>query len=140
MRAILLTAPLAFLVLSTHPVAAADRVLKASHQWPGAKGDIRDEMLRILVREVEKAEVGLKIRLYPDQSLFKAKGQWGALVKGQLDISAFPIDYAAGRHPQFSATLMPGRNSWAVPIADATLKRSLRSAAARASRTMSATA
>jgi len=30
------------------------------------------------------------------------------MVKGQLDISAFPLDYASGRHPQFSATLMPG--------------------------------
>jgi TRAP-type C4-dicarboxylate transport system substrate-binding protein len=30
------------------------------------------------------------------------------MVKGQLDISAFPLDYASGRHPQFSSTLMPG--------------------------------
>jgi len=30
------------------------------------------------------------------------------MVKGQLDISAFPLDYASGFHPQFSATLMPG--------------------------------
>ncbi len=29
------------------------------------------------------------------------------MVKGQLDISAFPLDYASGRHPEFSATLMP---------------------------------
>jgi TRAP-type transport system periplasmic protein len=30
------------------------------------------------------------------------------MVEGQLDISAFPLDYASGKHPQFSATLMPG--------------------------------
>jgi len=30
------------------------------------------------------------------------------MVKGQLDISAFPLDYASGKHPQFSSTLMPG--------------------------------
>jgi TRAP-type C4-dicarboxylate transport system substrate-binding protein len=30
------------------------------------------------------------------------------MVDGQLDISAFPLDYASGKHPQFSATLMPG--------------------------------
>jgi TRAP-type C4-dicarboxylate transport system substrate-binding protein len=30
------------------------------------------------------------------------------MVQGQLDISAFPLDYASGKHPQFSATLMPG--------------------------------
>ncbi|WP_417679562.1 TRAP transporter substrate-binding protein DctP [Roseibium sp.] len=87
---------------------AADVTLKASHQWPGGKGDVRDEMVQILAREVEKADVGVKIQVYPGKSLFKPKEQWGAMVKGQLDISAFPLDYASGRHPEFSATLMPG--------------------------------
>ena len=87
---------------------AADVTLKASHQWPGGKGDVRDEMVQILAREVEKADVGLNIRVYPGKSLFKPKEQWGAMTKGRLDISAFPLDYASGRVPQFSATLMPG--------------------------------
>jgi len=88
--------------------ASADMELKASHQFPGGKGDPRDEMVQIIAREVEKANVGLKIKVYPGQSLFKAKEQWGALTKGQLDMTALPLDYASGRHPQFSATLMPG--------------------------------
>ncbi|WP_246270816.1 TRAP transporter substrate-binding protein DctP [Hongsoonwoonella zoysiae] len=92
----------------TVPAAQAETVLKASHQWPGGKGDVRDEMVQILAREVEKAGVDLKIQVYPGASLFKPREQWGAMVKGQLDISAFPLDYASGRHPQFSATLMPG--------------------------------
>jgi TRAP-type transport system periplasmic protein len=87
---------------------AGDITFKASHQWPGGKGDVRDEMVQILAREVAKANVGVKIQVYPGKSLFKPKEQWGAMVKGQLDISAFPLDYASGRHPQFSATLMPG--------------------------------
>ncbi|HMB74939.1 MAG TPA: TRAP transporter substrate-binding protein DctP [Kiloniellaceae bacterium] len=87
---------------------ADDVVLKASHQWPGGKGDVRDEMVQILAKEVAAANVGVEIRIYPGKSLFKPKEQWGAMVKGQLDISAFPLDYASGRHPQFSATLMPG--------------------------------
>jgi TRAP-type C4-dicarboxylate transport system substrate-binding protein len=96
-------------VCAAMPVAnAADVTLKASHQWPGGKGDVRDEMVQILAREVEKAGVGVKIQVYPGKSLFKPKEQWGAMVKGQLDISAFPLDYASGRHPEFSATLMPG--------------------------------
>ncbi len=82
--------------------------LKASHQWPGGQGDVRDEMVQILAREVEKADVDLEIRVYPGASLFKPNDQWGALTKGQLDIAAFPLDYASGRVPQFSATLMPG--------------------------------
>jgi TRAP-type transport system periplasmic protein len=82
--------------------------LKASHQWPGGKGDVRDEMVQIIAKEVANANVGLDIKVYPGKSLFKPKEQWNAMVKGQLDISAFPLDYASGRHPQFSATLMPG--------------------------------
>jgi TRAP-type C4-dicarboxylate transport system substrate-binding protein len=87
---------------------AQDVTLKASHQWPGGKGDVRDEMVQIIAREAEAADVGLKIRVYPGASLFKATQQWDAMVQGQLDISAFPLDYASGQHPQFSATLMPG--------------------------------
>ncbi len=92
----------------TMSAGAGAETLKASHQWPGGKGDVRDEMVQIIAKEVEAANVGLDIKVYPGASLFKPKEQWGAMVKGQLDISAFPLDYASGRHPQFSATLMPG--------------------------------
>ncbi len=88
--------------------ASAQKVLKASHQFPGGKGDPRDEMVQIIAREVEKANVGLKIQVFPGASLFKPNEQWGALTRGQLDMSSFPLDYASGRHPMFSATLMPG--------------------------------
>lgn len=93
-------------VLAT--AAQADITLKASHQWPGGKGDVRDEMVQIIAKEVAKANVGLNVKVYPGKSLFKPKAQWQAMVKGQLDISAFPLDYASRYHPQFSATLMPG--------------------------------
>ncbi len=90
-------------------VATAQNItLKASHQWPGGRGDVRDEMVQIIAKEMAKANVGVTIKVYPGKSLFKPKAQWNAMVKGQLDISAFPLDYASGRHPQFSATLMPG--------------------------------
>jgi TRAP-type C4-dicarboxylate transport system substrate-binding protein len=88
--------------------ALAQTQLKASHQWPGGKGDVRDEMVQIIAREVAAADVDLDVRIYPAASLFKPTQQWDAMVDGQLDISAFPLDYASGKHPQFSATLMPG--------------------------------
>ena len=100
---------LAAALIACVAVTDADaKTLKASHQWPGGKGDVRDEMVQIIKREVEKANVGLEIKVYPGKSLYKPKEQWNALSKGQLDLSAFPLAYAAGRHPEFDATLMPG--------------------------------
>ena len=88
--------------------AVAETVLRVSHQFPGGKGDVRDEMVQLMAREVAAADVDLKLQVYPGQSLFKAKEQWGALVRGRLDMTSLPLDYASGRHPEFSATLMPG--------------------------------
>lgn len=87
---------------------AADVVLKASHQFPGGKGDVRDEMVQIIAKEVDKANVGLKIQVYPAQSLYKAMEQYKPLSEGQLDITSLPLDYASGFRPEYSATLMPG--------------------------------
>src|SRR5699024_3562014 len=96
------------LAFTASSIASAEVTLRASHQWPGGQGDIRDEMIRVMARSVENADVDLKIQIYPAESLFEAKEQWGALTRGRLDIAAFPLDYASGRHPAFSATLMPG--------------------------------
>jgi TRAP-type C4-dicarboxylate transport system substrate-binding protein len=87
--------------------AAAATILKASHQFPAGVGDFRDEMVQIIAREVGAADVGLEIKVYPGSSLVKPREQWSALSKGQIDIALFPLDYAAGKHPEFSATLMP---------------------------------
>jgi TRAP-type C4-dicarboxylate transport system substrate-binding protein len=108
MRALISTTALVVAVALAGPAAAAEVKLKASHQFPGGKGDARDEMVQIIAREVAAANVGLEVQVYPGASLFKPTEQWNAMVRGQLDISAFPLDYASGRHPQFSATLMPG--------------------------------
>jgi TRAP-type C4-dicarboxylate transport system substrate-binding protein len=87
---------------------AAPTVLRASHQFPGGKGDVRDEMVQIIARDAKAAGVDLDVQVYPGASLFKPNEQWNALVNGQLDISSFPLDYASGKVRAFSATLMPG--------------------------------
>lgn len=89
-------------------VVAAPIVLRASHQFPGGKGDVRDEMVQIIARDAKAAGVDLEVQVYPGASLFKANEQWNALVNGQLDISSFPLDYASGKERAFGATLMPG--------------------------------
>ncbi|HKE41928.1 MAG TPA: TRAP transporter substrate-binding protein DctP [Casimicrobiaceae bacterium] len=87
---------------------AAPVVLRASHQFPGGKGDVRDEMVQIIARDAKSAGVDLDVQVYPGASLFKPNEQWNALVNGQLDISSFPLDYASGKERAFGATLMPG--------------------------------
>ncbi|HEX2567342.1 MAG TPA: TRAP transporter substrate-binding protein DctP [Burkholderiales bacterium] len=87
---------------------AAPTTLRASHQFPGGKGDVRDDMVQMIAKEAKDANVDLTIQVYPGASLFKPNQQWNAMVDGQLDISLFPLDYASGKVPTFSATLMPG--------------------------------
>src|SRR3954453_2417724 len=87
---------------------AAPTTLRASHQFPGGRGDVRDEMVQIVARDAKAANVDLDIQVYHGASLFKANEQWNALVNGQLDISSFPLDYASGKVRAFGATLMPG--------------------------------
>ncbi|MDH3508696.1 MAG: TRAP transporter substrate-binding protein DctP [Gammaproteobacteria bacterium] len=101
-------AALACAMLLSISVAQAQTILRAAHQWPGGIGDVRDEMIQIIAREVNAADVDLLVRVYPGQSLVKAADQWSAVVGGHLDLTALPLDYASGRHPEFSATLMPG--------------------------------
>ena len=96
----------AVLVLSG--AAHAQTILKASHQFPGGKGDVRDDMVQMIAKEAKAANVGLDIQVYPGASLFKPNDQWNATANGQLDITLFPLDYASGKVPVFSATLMPG--------------------------------
>lgn len=90
------------------PALAENITLKASHQFPGGKGDVRDEMVQMIARDVAAANVGLEIKVFPGSSLVKAQEQWKAMQTGQIDMSSFPLDYASGFHPQFGATLMPG--------------------------------
>jgi hypothetical protein len=105
MRGISLTAAsTAIAALLAAPAAA--QTLKASHQFPGGKGDARDEMVQIIAREAKAANVGLDVQVYPGASLFKPNEQWNALVNGQLDISSFPLDYASGKVRAFGATLI----------------------------------
>ena len=85
--------------------AQAQVTLKASHQFPGGKGDVRDDMVQLLAKEVAAANVGVTIQVYPGASLFKPNDQWNATANGQLDITFHRDDVsvrggAAPRRPQ----------------------------------------
>ena len=71
-------AAIAAALLLCSSAARAEVILRASHQWPGGTGDLRDEMVQRVAREVAAADVDLAIRVYPGESLFKARDQWPA--------------------------------------------------------------
>lgn len=89
----------------------ADIVLKLSHQWPKAtteEGDFRSVLAERFGAEVaERTGGAVQIQQYPAQSLVKSGDQYDAMVKGAIDMSVFPFDYAGGKIPQFGITLMP---------------------------------
>ena len=65
-------------------------------------------MGRVFGEMVTKRTNGeIQFRHYPAKSLYKPKEQWDAMRKGALDMSCFPLDYASGKVPQLSVTLMP---------------------------------
>ena len=103
---ILFITAFSMLFLSAKFSYAKSMTLKVSHQF--AAGDVRDRMARVFGEMVTKETNGaIKFRYYPAKSLFKPKEQWDAMRKGALDMSVFPLDYASGKVPQLSITLMP---------------------------------
>lgn len=80
--------------------------LRLSHQW--STSDVRHKVAEIVANEVAAANVDLDIRIFPSKSLFKPREQYKPLSRGQLDMSVFPLAYAAGQRPEYNLTLMPG--------------------------------
>ena len=103
---IVLVVAVSFLLIKADTSSAKSMTLKVSHQF--AAGDVRDQMGRVFGEMVTKRTNGeIKFRHYPAKSLYKPKEQWDAMRKGGLDLSVFPLDYASGKVPQLSITLMP---------------------------------
>lgn len=87
--------------------------LRLSHQWPAVdqqgEGDFRAVLAQRFADEVaERTDGQVEITLYPGNSLIESPTQqYDAIVRGTVDMSVFPLDYASGDVPQFSITLMP---------------------------------
>ena len=103
---IILAVAVSLLLIKADASWAKSMTLKISHQF--AAGDVRDRMAIVFGEMVTKRTNGeIQFRDYPAQSLYKAKEQWDAMRKGGLDMAVYPLDYASGKVPQLSITLMP---------------------------------
>lgn len=87
-------------------VSASAAELRLSHQW--SEQDVRHQVAKIVADEVAAADVDLEIKIFPTQSLFKAREQYTPLSRGQLDMTVLPLSYAGGQQPAYNLTLMPG--------------------------------
>lgn len=96
----------AVFALAASAAAAQTVELRLSHQW--STGDIRNKVAEIVADEVAAADVGLTIKIFPSESLFKAREQYTPLSRGQLDMTVLPLSYAGGQQPAYNLTLMPG--------------------------------
>ncbi|ETX16405.1 ABC transporter substrate-binding protein [Roseivivax halodurans JCM 10272] len=98
------TAAAAALALLASGAHAAE--LRVSHQW--SEGDVRHKVAQMVADEVAAADVDLDIRIFPSESLFKAREQYKPLSRGQVDMIVFPLSYAGGLRNAYNLTLMPG--------------------------------
>ncbi|WP_114965025.1 TRAP transporter substrate-binding protein DctP [Alkalilacustris brevis] len=87
-------------------VSAEAQQLRLSHQWSTA--DVRHQVAQMIADELDEADVGLSMRIFPSASLFSATEQYLPLSRGQLDMTVYPLSYAGGQRPEFNLTLMPG--------------------------------
>src|SRR6266481_3726061 len=91
--------------------AQAATALKISHQFPGGTleiGDFRDRMCRRFAAELTKRSNGdVTAEVYAGSSLMKDRAQFGAMRKGALDLSLYPMPYAGGEVPETNIGLMP---------------------------------
>lgn len=93
--------------------------LKLSHQWPkptpaengtyaGYDGDFRAILATRFAEDIEKETDGqITVKIFPNNSLVGATEQYDAMMKGAVDTSVFPLDYAGGKVTAFNVTLMP---------------------------------
>ncbi len=101
-----LTATIVGAALLAATMTANAEELRLSHQW--SEKDVRHKVAKIVADEVKAANVDLDIKIFPSQSLFKAREQYKPLSRGQLDMMIFPLSYAGGLRNAYNLTLMPG--------------------------------
>jgi TRAP-type C4-dicarboxylate transport system substrate-binding protein len=98
-------------ILRAGRAAAATKVLKISHQFPGGtieQGDFRDRLVRRFAATVQaKTNGALSFEIYPNASLMKTIAQFSALRRGALDLCLYPLADAGGEVPEVNVGLMP---------------------------------
>lgn len=87
--------------------AEAETVLKFSH--PYTEQDTRQKLAELISSEMDKRTNGeVKIEIYPNQQLFKAKQQYEGLRSNQIDFAIYPMPWLSGKVPLANVGVLPG--------------------------------
>ncbi|MCW5773279.1 MAG: TRAP transporter substrate-binding protein DctP [Rhodospirillaceae bacterium] len=107
MKRTLAFAATAALALGFAGNAAAETVLKFSH--PFTAQDARHKLAEeIAKRMAAKTNGQVKIEIYPNQQLFKARQQYDGLRTNQIDFAIYPMPWLSGKVPAANIGLLPG--------------------------------
>lgn len=107
MKAIITTLALTGALLSFAQGAAAETVLKLSH--PFTEQDSRQKLAELIAEEMDKRTGGeVKVEIYPNQQLFKAKQQYEGLRSNQIDMAMYPMPWLSGKVPLANVGVLPG--------------------------------
>ncbi len=100
-------AAVAALLLAGTAGLASAKELRLSHQW--STSDVRHKVAQIVADEVAaKANVDLEIKIFPSQSLFKAREQYRPLSRGQLDMTVISSVLCRWSTPR----IQPDTDAW----------------------------
>ncbi|MCE8022081.1 TRAP transporter substrate-binding protein DctP [Halomonas sp. MCCC 1A11036] len=85
----------------------ASEILRFSHSY--TEGDARHEWAKFIAERVEEKTDGeVRINLYPNQEIFRAQAQHGALRQGLIDLTIYPLPWLSGMVPLAEIGALPG--------------------------------
>ena len=94
-------------VLALPSPALAQTVLKFSHSY--SIGDTRDLWAHRIGQLIEQRSGGqLKVEVFPNEQLFKARAQFEGIANGQIDLAVYPLTWLSGKVPITELGALPG--------------------------------
>lgn len=85
----------------------AAKEIRFAHHFPENADDWRHGYALAFAEALNGANAGLKVTLFPNQTLMRVKEQWGALGKGTVDMSMFSLAELAEGVPEVQALGLP---------------------------------
>ncbi len=94
--------------LSGHAAPVRAATLKAAHAYSTGLEEVRNRMMDVLARSLERQSGSLRLKIYPQGRLFSEDQLWPGLTDGTLELALMPLSRLAGIDPVFALPSLPG--------------------------------